>query len=129
VRVTPTDDLGATTSRGDYDIIVFAWVASPFPYANALQIWGTGQGNNFGHYSNPDVDRLIAAAAGQTDESLAKETLNAADQRLTKDAYVLPLYQKPTFIALYDNIANVRNNSSLDAPPYNVGQWGFRAAG
>jgi glutathione transport system substrate-binding protein len=129
VQVTPTDDLGATTSRGDYDIIVFAWVASPFPYANALQIWGTGQGNNFGHYSNPDVDRLIAAAAGQTDESLAKETLNAADQRLTKDAYVLPLYQKPTFIALYDNIANVRNNSSLDAPPYDVGQWGFRTAG
>ncbi len=129
VQVTPTDDLGATTSRGDYDIIVFAWVASPFPYANALQIWGTGQGNNFGHYSNPDVDRLITAAAGQTDESLAKETLNAADQRLTKDAYVLPLYQKPTFIALYDDIANVRNNSSLDAPPYDVGQWGFRAAG
>ncbi|MGA9311930.1 MAG: ABC transporter family substrate-binding protein [Pseudonocardiaceae bacterium] len=129
VQVTPTDDLGATTSRGDYDVIVFAWVASPFPYANAVQIWGTGQGNNFGHYSNPDVDRLIAAAAGQTDESLAKETLNAADQRLTNDAYVLPLYQKPTFIALYDNIANVRNNSSLDAPPYNVAQWGFRAAG
>ena len=129
VQVVPTDDVGATTSRGDYDIIVFAWVASPFPYANAVQIWGTGQGNNFGHYSNPDVDRLITAAASQTDESLAKETLNAADQRLTKDAYVLPLYQKPTFIALYDNIANVRDNSSLDAPPYNVAQWGFRAAG
>jgi peptide/nickel transport system substrate-binding protein len=129
VQVTPTDDLGATTSRGDYDVIVFAWVASPFPYANAVQIWGTGQGNNFGRYSNPDVDRLIAAAASQTDEALARETLNAADRRLTKDAYVLPLYQKPTFIALYDNIANVRNNSSLDAPPYNVAQWGFRAAG
>ena len=129
VQVTPTDDLGATTSRGDYDIIVFAWVASPFPYANALQIWGTGQGNNVGRYSNPDVDRLITAAGSQTDESVAKETLNAADRRLTKDAYVLPLYQKPTFIALYDNIANVRNNSTVDAPPYNVAQWGFRAAG
>jgi peptide/nickel transport system substrate-binding protein len=129
VQVTPTDDLGATTSRGDYDIIVFAWVASPFPYANAVQIWGTGQGNNVGRYSNPDVDRLITAAGSQTDESVAKETLNAADRRLTKDAYVLPLYQKPTFIALYDNIANVRNNSTVDAPPYNVAQWGFRAAG
>jgi peptide/nickel transport system substrate-binding protein len=42
---------------------------------------------------------------------------------------VLPLYQKPTFIALYDTIANVRNNSSLDAPPYNVAEWGFRATG
>ena len=77
---------------------------------------GVPQGKIFGHYSNPDVERPIAAAAGQTDESLAKETLNAADQRLTNDAYVLPLYQKPTFIALYDNIANVRNNSSAGCP-------------
>ncbi|MGH3717702.1 MAG: ABC transporter family substrate-binding protein [Pseudonocardiaceae bacterium] len=129
VQVVPTDDLGATTSRGDYDIVVFAWDMSPFPYGGAVQLWGTGQGNNFGRYSNPDVDRLIAAAGSQTDESLAKETLNQADRRLTKDAYVLPLYQKPTFIALYDTIANVRNNSSLDGPPYNVAEWAFRPAG
>jgi peptide/nickel transport system substrate-binding protein len=129
VQVVPTDDLGATTSKGDYDIVVFAWVASPFPYGGAVQLWGTGQGNNFGHYSNPNVDRLIAAAGSQTDEAQAKEMLNQSDRRMTKDAYVLPLYQKPTFIALYDTIANVRNNSSLDAPPYNVAEWGFRTAG
>ena len=129
VQVVPTDDLGATMSTGDYDIVVFAWVATPFPYGGAVQLWGTGQGNNFGKYSNPNVDRLIAAAGSQTDEALAKEMLNQADRLMTKDAYVLPLYQKPTFIALYDNIANVRNNSSLDAPPYNVAEWAFRATG
>lgn len=129
VQVVPTDDLGATTTRGDYDIIVFAWVATPFPYANATQTWVTGQGSNFGRYSNPDVDRLIAAAANSTDEALARETLNQADRRLTNDAYVLPLYQKPTFVALYDDVANVRNNSSLDGPQYNIQQWGLRATG
>jgi peptide/nickel transport system substrate-binding protein len=108
--------------------VVFAWVDTPFPYGGAVQLWTTGQGNNFGRYSNPDVDRLIAVAASSTDESFAKETLNQADRRMTKDAYVLPLYQKPTFVALYDNIVNVRNNSSLDGPPYNVTEWGFRAA-
>ncbi|MBV8540257.1 MAG: ABC transporter family substrate-binding protein [Pseudonocardiales bacterium] len=126
VQVVPTDDLGATTSRGDYDIVVFAWDLSPFPYGGAVQLWGTGQGDNFGHYSNPDVDRLIAAAGSQTDASLAEEMLNQADRRLTKDAYVLPLYQKPTFIALYDDIANVRDDSSQDGPPYNVAEWALR---
>jgi peptide/nickel transport system substrate-binding protein len=129
VQVVPTDDLGATTSRGDYDIMVFAWITSPFPYGGAVQLWGTGQGNNFGRYSNPDVDRLIVAAGSSTDVAQAKEMLNQSDRRLTKDAYVLPLYQKPTFLALFDTIANVRNNSSLDGPPYNVAEWGFRAAG
>ncbi|MGH3686017.1 MAG: ABC transporter family substrate-binding protein [Pseudonocardiaceae bacterium] len=129
VQVIPTDDLGGTLARGDFDAIVFSWIATPFPYASAAQLWATGQGSNFGRYSNPDVDRLIGAAASSPDEALAKETLNQADRRLTKDAYVLPLYQKPTFIALYDNIGNVRNNSSLDGPQYNVAQWGFRATG
>lgn len=82
-----------------------------------------------GHYSNPEVDRLIAAAGSSTDEVLAKELLNQSDRLLTKDAYVLPLYQKPTFIALRDDVGNVRNNSALDGPPYNVAEGGFRPDG
>jgi peptide/nickel transport system substrate-binding protein len=129
VQVVPADDLGSATSLGDFDIVVFSWLATPFPYSGAAQLWTTGQGSNFGRYSNPDVDRLIAAAQNSADESLARETLNQADRRLTRDAYVLPLYQKPTFIALYNDVANIRNNSSLDGPQYNIAQWGLRAAG
>jgi peptide/nickel transport system substrate-binding protein len=129
VQVVPADDLGTATSLGDFDIVVFSWIATPFPYSGAAQLWTTGQGSNFGRYSNPDVDRLIAAAQNSADESLARETLNQADRRLTRDAYVLPLYQRPTFIALYNDIANIRNNSSLDGPQYNIAQWGLRAAG
>lgn len=126
VQVVPADDLGAATSAGDFDIVVFSWVTTPFPYSGAVQLWTTG--NNFGRYSNPDVDRLIAAAESSPDDALARETLNQADRRLTKDAYVLPLYQRPTFIALYNDIANIRNNSSLDGPQYNIAQWGLREA-
>ena len=44
----------------------------------------------------------------------------AADKILSDDAYVLPLYQKPTFVAVQNSVANVRNNSSLDSPTYNA---------
>ncbi|MGH3451999.1 MAG: ABC transporter family substrate-binding protein [Haloechinothrix sp.] len=127
VEVVPTDDLGGTLSEGDYDIMVFAWVSSPFPFGGAVQLWTTGQGNNFGHYSNPEMDKLIAEAAASTDKAAATEKLNEANALMAEDAYVLPLYQKPTFIAATDNIANVRNNSTLDGPTYNVGEWGIRA--
>ncbi len=129
VTVVPADDVGAVISQGDFDIVVFSWVGTPFSYNGAVQLWTTGQGSNFGRYSNPDVDRLITAAASSPDEALAKEELNQSDRRLTRDAYVLPLYQKPTFIALYNDVANIRNNSSLDGPQYNIAQWGLRAAG
>ena len=126
VKVATTDDLGQTTTSGDYDVIVFAWVASPYPFAGAVQNWGTGQGNNYGKYSNPQVDQLMAQANAETDQTKAADLLNQSDQIMTNDAYVLPLYQKPTIIASSDKIANIRNNSTLDAPVYNMSEWGIR---
>ncbi|MCU1684262.1 MAG: transporter substrate-binding protein [Amycolatopsis sp.] len=126
VTITPTDDLGNTTTTGDYDVIVFAWVASPYPFAGAAPLWGTGQGSNYGKYSNPEVDKLIAQAASEPDQAKAADLLNQSDALMSQDAYVLPLYQKPTFIASSDKVANIRNNSTLDAPVYNMAQWGLR---
>lgn len=126
VRIDPTDDLGTTTTSGDYDVIVFAWVASPFVYSGAIQNWTTGSASNYGGYSNQQVDQLIRQANSETDPNKAADELNQADQIMSNDAYVLPLYQKPTFIASYDNLANVRNNSTLDGPVYNLQQWGIR---
>ncbi|MGH3911468.1 MAG: ABC transporter substrate-binding protein, partial [Pseudonocardiaceae bacterium] len=126
VQVVPTDDLGGTLEKGDYDVMVFAWVASPFPYAGAVQNWTTGSASNYGKYSNPEVDRLIGEANSNTDEAAANKQLNQANRIMSEDSYVLPLYQKPTFIAQYDDVANVRNNSSLDGPTYNVHEWGLR---
>jgi peptide/nickel transport system substrate-binding protein len=44
---------------------------------------------------------------------------------LTQDAYVLPLFQKPTFLAAYSNIVNLRDNATSVGPPYNVQDWGL----
>jgi peptide/nickel transport system substrate-binding protein len=131
VDVVPTDDLGGTLDSGDYDVMLYAWVQTPFPFGGAQQLWLSTSGSNFGGYKNPEVDRLIneAGAAGVTDPAAGYALLNQADRILSEDSYVLPLYQKPTFIAVQDNVANVRNNSTLDGPTYNIADWGLRAAG
>ncbi|MGV9300391.1 MULTISPECIES: ABC transporter family substrate-binding protein [Amycolatopsis] len=126
VKVQSTDDLGQTTTSGDYDVIVFAWVSSPFAIGGAKQLWGTGQGSNYGKYTSKQVDDLMDQASAEPDQTKAADLLNQADQIMTNDAYVLPLYQKPTFIASSDKIANIRNNSTLDAPVYNMSEWGIR---
>jgi peptide/nickel transport system substrate-binding protein len=126
VTVQPTDDLGTTTTSGDYDIIVFAWVQSPAPYSNAQQTFLSTSGNNFGKYNNPTTDKLLNEAASSTDKAAATAKLNEADKIIMGDAYVLPIYQKPTLLAAQNNIANVRGNATLDGPMYNAGQWGLR---
>ncbi|WP_028662770.1 ABC transporter family substrate-binding protein [Saccharomonospora halophila] len=127
VNVEPTDDLGGTLVEGDYDIMVFAWVSSPFPYGGALQLWHSESDSNYGGYKNEKVDQLLTEAAAETDPQAANKKLNEANSLMAEDAYVLPLYQKPTFLAAYDNIGNIRGNSTLDSPTYNLEDWGLRA--
>ncbi|MFJ3775993.1 ABC transporter family substrate-binding protein [Streptomyces sp. NPDC090075] len=119
-------DLGTVLAGHQYDIVVFAWVASPFAISGAQQLWTTGAGGNYGGYSNKQVDSLISTAIGETDQTKAAALLNQADQIMVNDAYVLPLYQKPTFLAVQTRFVNMRNNSTNVGPPYNVGEWGLK---
>lgn len=133
VNVSPTDNLGATLAQSGsnytYDIIVFAWVATPFPASANQPLYVTGGGSNFGGYSNPDVDRWLNAAATATDPATIATDLNKADDQISQDAYTLPLYQKPTLIAFYPKLGNVRDNSTQIGPTYNIQQWGLKASG
>lgn len=129
VQVQPTDDLGTTLDEGDYDVMLFAWVQSPFPFGGAQQLWLSSSGSNFGKYTNPRTDQLINAAASSTDKAAAAQQLNEADKIILGDAYVLPLYQKPTLLAAQNSVANVRGNATLDGPMYNVAEWALRSGG
>jgi peptide/nickel transport system substrate-binding protein len=130
VNVSPTDNLGATLSQSGsnytYDIIVFAWVQTPFPSSANQPLYTTGGGSNYGGYSNPNVDSWLNGAASTASTATQIANLNKADQQISKDAYTLPLYQKPTFIAFYPNLGNVRDNTTEVGPTYNIGQWGIR---
>ncbi len=133
VNVSPTDNLGATLAQSGsnytYDIIVFAWVATPFPASANQPLYVTGGGSNYGGYSNPDVDNWLNTAATSTDQATILANLNKADDQISRDAYTLPLYQKPTLIAFYPKLGNVRDNSTQIGPTYNIQEWGLKASG
>jgi peptide/nickel transport system substrate-binding protein len=130
VDVSTTDDLGATLTHADkqhdYDVVVFAWVGAPFPTSGNAPNYITGAGNNFGAYSNPQVDNLLKKAVKTSDPTTAATLDNQADTIISKDAYTLPLYQKPTFLAVYNSWVNIRDNATGQGPPYNAAQWGSK---
>ncbi|MFI6492429.1 hypothetical protein [Streptomyces sp. NPDC050564] len=45
---------------------------------------------------------------------------------MVKDAYVLPLYQKPTVLAVQTRFVNMRDNATNVGPPYNTAEWGLK---
>jgi peptide/nickel transport system substrate-binding protein len=139
VNVSPTDSLGGTLTQKDanhkYDVIVFAWVATPFGSSNAsLYQSDTAQGaagnwgSNYGHYTNAAVDKALADSITTTDPNKELQDLNDADKQLSVDAYTLPLYQKPVILAYADKWANIRDNATSVGPPYNTQDWGTRKA-
>jgi peptide/nickel transport system substrate-binding protein len=99
---------------GDYDIVVFAWVQSPFPFNGAQQTWLSTSGSQLRQVQQPAGRPAVNERPSSTDAAAATDQLNQADDDPLGTRTTLPLYQKPTFVALQDNIANVRNNSSLD---------------
>lgn len=126
IKIEPTAKLGNTLSTGDFDIIVFAWVGTPF-ISGAKDLWGTGGGSNYGKWSNPEADKYLNEASTTIDPAKVRELLNQADEIMTKEAYVLPLYQKPVFLALYSDYINIRNNATNAGTTYNIEEWGLKA--
>jgi peptide/nickel transport system substrate-binding protein len=135
VNVSATDSLGDTLSEKDanhkYDVIVFAWVATPFGSANAaLYQSDTAQGSpgnwggNYGHYVNAAVDKALGDALTTTDPTQEVADLNTADKQISADAYTLPLYQKPVILAYNSKWGNIRDNAQQTGPPYNTQDWG-----
>ena len=126
VSVEPTDRPG-TMVNGDYDIVSFNWIGNPVRVGPARDMWSTGGGMNYGHFSNAEVDRLIDEAKATLDLVKAHELLNQADEILSHEAYSLPLFQKPSLLVVDDNFANVRANPTNGLVIYNSEEWGLRA--
>ena len=77
--------------RGDFDIARAGWVADYKDPVTFLNLAKTGDGNNYGDYSNKDYDALIDKAAVEADPAKRMAGLSEAEGIMLKDIGVLPL--------------------------------------
>jgi peptide/nickel transport system substrate-binding protein len=126
VKIEPLTSLGNTLSTGDFDIIIYAWVGTPF-IADSKSIWHTDGGPNYTKWSNPQADKLLDDAAKELDPAKMRDLFNQADEIMAKEANVLPLYQKPVFIAVYSDYVFIRNNPTAEGQTYNIDEWAMKA--
>jgi peptide/nickel transport system substrate-binding protein len=129
VTLKTTQDL-SELGTGNFDMIVFAWVGTPYVVSGAQQIYEYNGGayTAYTYNKNPQADSLINEAATSTDPQKIQTLMNQADKLLTADAFELPLYQKPTMLAINNKLVNVRDNATSVGPPYNVQNWGVKAS-
>ena len=128
ISIVTTDNLSATLSGGDFDLILYAWIGNPWRLSGGLQLWGKDSSNNYGKWVNDEADALLKKASTTLNLNEAYGLLNQHDALMTADAYVLPLFQRPTYLIAYQKYANIRENPTSTGPNYNNYEWGQRAA-
>lgn len=107
-------------------------MSTPFPsgnqsiycsYTNAQTC-----GQNWIHYANTQVDKLMASGAAATSAATEASDFNAADKILWSDMATLPLYQTPQYFAWSSSYGNVIPNTSDVGIPWNANLWGLKAS-
>ena len=121
---------GTIGPKGEFDIIEFAWVISPFISANqsiyCSYTDATNCGNNWDHYSDPKVDSLFTQALSTLNETQATALYNQIDGLLWSDMATLPLFQAPDLYGWSSGYGNIVPNDSNVGIPWNANQWGAK---
>jgi peptide/nickel transport system substrate-binding protein len=108
---------------GDFDAALFAWVGTAFK-SGTTGNYVTGGGANYNGYSNPEVDRRLAAANEETDAAARAKLLNEANALMAADRHSLPLYQFADMVAHRDTITpELTYNGAFGGVFWNAFEW------
>jgi peptide/nickel transport system substrate-binding protein len=105
-------------NKADFDISIGNWspdFADPFMFMNYwFDTEKHGLAGNRSFYSNPEVDKLVRDAAGQTDQKLRTKLYQQAQKIVINDAAYVYLYQKNSQVALRKAVQGFVFNPMLE---------------
>jgi len=127
VQVRPVQveftSLIARLESGTFEGVIWAWTEATKVDLTAL--WATpgeteGTDNYLG-YSNPELDRLIAAAREETDHTKAKALLDRAQELIVEDQPVTFLYEANQLVGVSRHLRGADINAA--SVYFNVAEW------
>jgi len=110
---------------GQFDLTVFSWIGGDFPVSGNASIYQNPQGTNifqnFARVGSSSLDALLTKSQSDLDPAAAIKDANAADAAIWQEAGVIPFYQRPDFVAVKSNIANLGARGFADNIYQNIG--------
>jgi peptide/nickel transport system substrate-binding protein len=89
-------DSGAVYQRmqtRDYQASIWGWLGLVDPDEYAYEIYHTNGSRNFMKYSNPEVDKLLEEARGETDLQARGTLYRQAEALAIEDCPILPCFE------------------------------------
>ncbi|KUG54269.1 ABC transporter substrate-binding protein [Serinicoccus chungangensis] len=115
-------EAGGTLESGDWEVALFAWAGSG-QIASGEPIYSTGGSQNFGGFSNEEVDAAWDTLASSVDPEVHMEQLKIIEKALWDDLYGIPLFTHPGIVGYDSTLENVRPTSVQTGVSWNADQW------
>lgn len=118
---------GTIGPKGEFQIIEFAWVISPFVSGNQsiyCSYTSPQCQDNWDHYADKKVDTLFDQALSTINPVQATSLYNQVDNLLWSDMATLPLFQNPDLFGWSSNYTNIIPNTSNVGITWNANAWG-----
>ena len=114
LEVMPKKNRVERMQEGEFEFVLTRWgpdYADPMTY---LDMWSTGNANNYGFWSNAEYDEIInSSKSGKlaVDPEARWEELKRAESIAMEEAVILPVYQKGSAVMIKSNVKNVEFHS------------------
>jgi len=116
-RVPANDFFAKYVNTGSYDLVNFRSVDLLFP-SQGVSTYRSDGTQNFGKIGTPEIDRLLEAAAAETDRSKSTILYNQADALIWQVGHSFPLFQTPQISAVRTGLANFGAFGLLSSKQY-----------
>ncbi len=93
--------------KGDFDLVYNGWGPDYNDPMTYMELWETTNSQNGGKYSNPEFDKLVAAARVEKDKTKRMEMFHKAETILLEDAGFVPLQFRQRAWLSKDNLKNL----------------------
>ncbi|HVW21931.1 MAG TPA: peptide ABC transporter substrate-binding protein [Opitutaceae bacterium] len=107
----------ADRQSGDFQIVRAAWIADYPSPSSFLDLFRSGNGNNFTGWSSPEYDALLFAADRAADPAARRELWGRAEALLLRAAPIIPLYHYSHAFLIQPSVQGWYPNL-LDHHPY-----------
>ncbi len=118
---------GQWTPKGTFEMGEWAWLSTPDPTVTTLfagdQVPPKGQ--NYYRYRNKQVTKWLHQADRTIETGPRANLTRQAQDQMAKDLPLIPMYQRPVYIAYVDNLKGPEVNPTLAGVFWNIGEWRF----
>ncbi|MCU1633388.1 MAG: transporter family substrate-binding protein, partial [Micrococcaceae bacterium] len=107
---------------GAWDAVVFGWAGSGL-VASGESIYVSGGEQNFGGYTDEEVDRIWSEIVTNTDTEKVVGLKSELEQRLAETQYNVVLYANPNIAGYSSKLQGVELNPTQTGITWNAYSW------